>query len=75
MSLLIQTTRKLHLTDAGEIFFRKAEAAVAALVSAGEEASVFQKRPTGTLKITALADFDFTPICEAVTEYTKNSPR
>ncbi|TAZ68095.1 LysR family transcriptional regulator [Rhizobium ruizarguesonis] len=74
VSLLVRTTRKLHLTDAGEIFFRKAEAAVAALVSAGEEASLFQKRPTGTLKITAPADFDFTPICEAVTEYTGKFP-
>jgi len=74
VTLLVRTTRKLHLTDAGEIFFRKAELAVAALMSAGEEASIFQKHPTGTLKITAPADFDYTPICEAVTEYVQKFP-
>jgi DNA-binding transcriptional LysR family regulator len=74
VSLLVRTTRKLHLTDAGENFFKSAELAVAALMSAGEEASVFQKHPTGTLKITAPADFDYTPICEAVTEYVEKFP-
>ncbi|CAN7283378.1 LysR family transcriptional regulator [Rhizobium rhizogenes] len=74
VSLLVRTTRKLHLTDAGEIFFKKAELAVAALTSAGEEASLFQKHPTGTLKITAPADFDYTSICEAVTEYIEKFP-
>ncbi|MGO6984187.1 LysR substrate-binding domain-containing protein [Rhizobium leguminosarum] len=74
VTLLVRTTRKLHLTDAGEIFFKKAELAVASLMSAGEEASLFQKHPTGTLRITAPADFDYTSICEAVTEYTEKFP-
>jgi len=71
ISLLVRTTRKLRLTDAGALFFKKAEAAVAALMSAGEEASLFQKRPSGTLKITAPNDFDPASICEAVTDYVE----
>ena len=74
VSLLVRTTRKLRLTDAGTIFFKKAELAVAALLGAGEEASLFQKRPAGTLKITAPAEFDFTSICEAAIEYGKKFP-
>jgi DNA-binding transcriptional LysR family regulator len=74
VSLLVRTTRKLRLTDAGAIFLKKAELAVAALTSAGEEASLFQKFPTGTLKITAPTEFNYTPICEAVTEYVERFP-
>ena len=74
VSLLGRTTRRLQLTDAGSAFFEKAELAVAALLSAGEEASSFQKRPAGTLKITAPADFDYASICEAVIEYRDKFP-
>jgi DNA-binding transcriptional LysR family regulator len=72
--LLVRTTRKLRLTDAGSIFFKKAELAVAALTSAGDEASSFQRHPSGTLRITAPVDFDYTSICEAVIEYTSKFP-
>jgi DNA-binding transcriptional LysR family regulator len=74
VSLLLRTTRKLRLTDAGRIFFDRAELAVATLTSAGEEASSFQKHPSGTLKITAPADFDHTSICDAVVEYVEKFP-
>lgn len=74
VSLLVRTTRKLRLTDAGSIFFTKAELAVATLTNAGQEASSFQHHPTGTLKITAPVDFDYTLICEAATEYAGKFP-
>ena len=74
VSLLVRTTRKLRLTDAGSIFFNKAALAMHALTSAGEEASDFQKRPTGTLKITAPTDFDIVAICEAITQYVNDFP-
>jgi DNA-binding transcriptional LysR family regulator len=72
--LLVRTTRKLHLTDAGQLFFKKSELAVAALMDAGEEASLFQQRPTGTLRLTAPVDFDHKSICEAITEYVLKFP-
>jgi DNA-binding transcriptional LysR family regulator len=72
--LLVRTTRKLHLTDAGSLFFEKAELAVAALMSAGEEATLFQKRPKGVLKVTAPRDFDVTALCEAAVEYVETFP-
>ncbi|MBX5204145.1 LysR family transcriptional regulator [Rhizobium sp. NZLR1] len=74
VSLLVRTTRKLRLTDAGSIFFERAEQAVAALASAGAQASSFQQHPSGTLKITAPVDFDYASICDAAIEYTKKFP-
>jgi DNA-binding transcriptional LysR family regulator len=74
VELLVRTTRKLRLTDAGSKFFKKAELAIAELLNAGEEASLFQKRPSGTLRITAPADFNHAPICEAIAEYKAKFP-
>lgn len=74
VSLLVRTTRKLHLTDAGAVFFKKAELAVTALIGAGEEASSFQSRPTGTLRMTAPGDFDLSSICDSVVQYLSKYP-
>jgi DNA-binding transcriptional LysR family regulator len=73
--LLVRTTRKLHLTDAGSKFFQKAERAVAALMEAGEEASSSQSQPTGLLRITAPVDFDLSSISTAVTDYLQRFPQ
>lgn len=73
--LLVRTTRKLHLTDAGSKFLQKAELAVAALMEAGEEASSSQSQPTGLLRITAPVEFDLSSISAAVTEYHKKFPK
>lgn len=74
VSLLVRTTRRIHLTEAGAAFFEKAELAVAALLRAGEESSSFQKRPAGTLRITTTADFDHASLCDAVIEYRRAFP-
>jgi DNA-binding transcriptional LysR family regulator len=73
--LLVRTTRKLHLTDAGSKFLRKAELAVTALMEAGEEASSSQSQPTGLLRITAPVEFDLSSISAAVTEYLGRFPK
>jgi DNA-binding transcriptional LysR family regulator len=73
--LLVRTTRKLHLTDAGSRFLQKAELAVAALMEAGEEASSSQSQPTGVLRITAPVEFDLSSISAAVTDYLQKFPQ
>jgi DNA-binding transcriptional LysR family regulator len=73
--LLVRTTRKLHLTDAGSKFLQKAELAVTALTEAGEEASSSQNQPTGILRITAPVEFDLSSISAAVTEYLRKFPQ
>lgn len=73
--LLVRTTRKLHLTDAGSRFLQKAELAVAALMAAGEEASSSQSQPTGVLRITAPVEFDLSSVSAAVTDYLQKFPQ
>jgi DNA-binding transcriptional LysR family regulator len=73
--LLVRTTRKLHLTDAGSRFLQKADLAVAALMEAGEEASSSQSQPTGVLRITAPVEFDLSSISAAVTDYLQKFPQ
>jgi DNA-binding transcriptional LysR family regulator len=73
--LLVRTTRKLNLTDAGSRFLQKAELAVAGLMEAAEEASSSQSEPSGVLRITAPVEFDLSSISAAVTEYLQKFPQ
>ncbi|MBM7118777.1 LysR family transcriptional regulator [Archangium primigenium] len=73
-SLLTRTTRTLKLTDVGREFFTKAEAAVNALLHAGEEASQAQQRPTGVLRMTGPSDFATREIAESIAEYHARFP-
>ncbi|WNG17507.1 LysR family transcriptional regulator [Cystobacter fuscus] len=73
-SLLTRTTRTLKLTDVGREFFTKAEAAVNALLRAGEEASQAQKSPTGVLRMTGPNDFATREIAESIAEYRARFP-
>ena len=73
-SLLTRTTRTLKLTDVGREFFTKAEAAVNALLQAGEQASQAQKRPTGVLRLSGPSDFATREIAESIAEYHARFP-
>ncbi len=74
VTLLTRTTRKLRLTDAGSAYFGRAEAALAELRSAREEASRHQEHPTGVLRITTPAEHVTDGIALAVAEYKKRFP-
>lgn len=49
--LLARTTRNVALTDAGKVFYRRAQAALEELVSAGEEATAGAGIVRGTLRL------------------------
>lgn len=53
VNLLHRTTRKLRLTEAGEVFFATANNSVDALVAAEQAAATGQGEPQGQLRITA----------------------
>lgn len=74
VTLLTRTTRKLRLTDAGSAYFKRAEAALAELRSAREEASRHQEHPTGLLRITTPAEHVTDGIVLAIAEYRKRFP-
>jgi DNA-binding transcriptional LysR family regulator len=52
VQLLLRTTRKLSLTDAGLAFVEEAEAAIARLEAAQEAVTELQREPRGRLRIT-----------------------
>ena len=53
VTLLQRTTRKLSLTQAGEIYFRQCEQALDALQAAESELGDSQREPRGLLRLTA----------------------
>ncbi|MNJ96765.1 HTH-type transcriptional regulator DmlR [compost metagenome] len=53
VTLLQRTTRKLHVTQAGQAFFERSLTALQELQVAEEEVTLNQGEPQGTLKITA----------------------
>lgn len=55
--LLHRTTRKLSLTDAGELYFSRASGVIMELEAAERDVLTMQASPRGRLRITAPADF------------------
>ncbi|QRN93598.1 LysR family transcriptional regulator [Archangium violaceum] len=75
VSLLTRTTRKLKPTDEGAAFFKESEAALQTLLGAFEGATAARQHPTGTLRITAPADFPPSEISAAVIEFREKYPQ
>ncbi len=57
VSLLRRTTRRLHLTEAGEIYYQRAQQILADVDDAEFAASRLQEAVRGTLRVTASAAF------------------
>ncbi len=74
VSLLRRTTRKLHLTEAGERFFVHAARAVSELQEAQASTSADHGEPQGLLKVTATVDLGTTVLPELVAEFLKLYP-
>lgn len=55
-TLLQRTTRRLHLTDAGELYFQHASAGLAHLLDAEAAVTEVTGEPRGLLRVTAPAD-------------------
>lgn len=73
-ALLVRTTRRLAVTDAGRAYFEKAEAAVALLQSAEEDVSSRGGRPRGALRITGPTDFAAAELAETIRDYRARFP-
>ncbi|WP_413587086.1 LysR substrate-binding domain-containing protein [Bdellovibrio sp. HCB274] len=75
ITLLHRTTRKLSLTQAGEVFFQSALKHIEGLISAEQEASLSQSEPSGTLRITAPSMFSSSVLPEVIAAYTEKFPK
>lgn len=57
VTLLSRTTRRLHLTEAGELYYRHASAGLAQMLDAEAAVTEALDEPKGLLRVTAAADF------------------
>ena len=57
VTLLSRTTRRLHLTEAGELYYRHASAGLAQMLDAETAVTEAADEPKGLLRVTAAADF------------------
>ena len=74
VTLLHRTTRKLHLTEAGETYFAQALQGVEAILNADVQASAAQQEPQGTLRITSSIDTVDT-VATLVSDFRQRYPK
>ena len=67
--LLHRTTRKLGLTDVGELYFSRCERVIAELEEAERAVMELQTSPRGTLRVTTPADFGFDSIARVTAAF------
>lgn len=72
--LLLRTTRKLSLTEAGETFYRKVQPALLQIRTASEETSDFQTAPQGRLRITAVSGLGSSSLIDAIARFRQKFP-
>lgn len=72
--LFHRTTRKQSLTEVGEIYFQHAHRIVADLEEANGAVNRLKKRPSGSLLVTAEADFATTIIAPILPEFLDRFP-
>lgn len=75
VTLLHRTTRKLSLTQTGEVFYQNALKHIDGLVSAESEATLNQGEPRGTLRVTAPVLFSSGVLPEIICAYAQKYPK
>lgn len=73
--LLQRTTRKLHLTDAGRLYFDKARAALGELEDAGAVVTKLGTEPHGTVRLTAPPDMAALLLADIIADYLRKHPK
>lgn len=72
--LLNRTTRRLSLTEAGQVFYTRSEKGLQELMDAELEVSRLQGEPRGTLRINAPMSFGILHIAPAIPDFLKPYP-
>ncbi|MCJ8313729.1 MAG: LysR family transcriptional regulator [Saccharospirillaceae bacterium] len=72
--LFYRTTRKVTLTEAGQLYFQRASNASNLLAEAKEELKELQSTPTGQLKVNIPMSFGMRYLSSAIIEFCKNYP-
>ena len=72
--LLQRTTRKLHLTEAGQAYYERARVALTGLEEAASAATNLSAEPRGTVRVTAPADTGIMDLGELVGRFVRKYP-
>ena len=75
VTLLSRTTRRLHVTQAGEVFFRQCSQALQELQNAESAITHEQTTPTGLLRVTAPQDFASWVLPDLSRQFTAQYPK
>jgi DNA-binding transcriptional LysR family regulator len=75
VTLLQRTTRRLHLTDAGEVYFHHASMGLAHLLDGEAAVSESAAEPKGLLRVTAPADIGDHILAEIVNQMRRHCPK
>jgi len=73
--LLQRTTRKLHLTEAGQTYFERARVALLSLEEAARAATDLSAEPRGTVRFSAPPDLGTLNLADLVTRFVRKYPR
>lgn len=73
-SLLTRTTRRMELTEEGQLFLEKARAILAAMAEAEETIRIRRQKPAGRLRVAATAPFMLHCVVPHVAEFRQLYP-
>jgi DNA-binding transcriptional LysR family regulator len=73
--LLQRTTRRLHLTEAGQAYFSEIEPALRQLSDANRAATRLGKEPRGTIRVTAPVDLGALALADIIAAFVRKYPR
>ncbi|WP_322102054.1 LysR substrate-binding domain-containing protein [Paraburkholderia sp. J41] len=74
VALILRTTRRLQLTEEGELFLERARAILAAMEDAEEAVTRHRERPSGRLRVDAATPFMLHCIVPHVAEFASEYP-
>lgn len=74
VTLIRRTTRKLHITEAGQLYYKQCLAAISQIMTAEEEVSQGQTAPQGLLRITAPVELGGAILPSVIEEFGKKYP-
>jgi len=72
--LFQRTTRRLNLTDEGDMFFDRAKEIITDIDDAETQVAALQSTATGTLNITAISAFARTQLCQLMPAFMARHP-
>lgn len=75
LTLIQRTTRKLHVTPAGEAYYKKCVEGLSAIEAAEAEATSTQSEPSGLLRLTSFYELASSILPGIISEYTAKYPK